>query len=106
MLKLRLARMGRKNRPFYRIVALNVAEARDGSYLENLGWYDPLQKDKDKKVKIEVERYRHWISLGAQPSESLRLLLNHTGHVPIETKPAKHRRRAKRPKGKKPAAKK
>lgn len=97
MVKLRLARLGRKNRPFYRIVAVDVREKRDGRYLENLGWYDPLQKEVGKKVKIEFERYKHWLSVGAQPSETLAVLLTHVkvGAAPAAAPqaPRKARRR-------------
>lgn len=111
MVKLRLARLGRKNRPFYRIVAVDSREKRDGRYLENLGWYDPLQKDPGKKVNLQLERYKHWVSLGAQPSETLGLLLNHTKMVAQETaapapkktvrrRPSKKGKADSKPKGK------
>jgi small subunit ribosomal protein S16 len=111
MVKLRLARLGRKNRPYYRIVAVDSREKRDGRYLENLGWYDPLQKDPGKKVNLHVERYKHWVSTGAQPSETLALLLNHVKSAAQQTAapaPKKTARRRPAKKGKaaaKPKAK-
>jgi small subunit ribosomal protein S16 len=100
MVKLRLARLGRKNRPYYRIVAVHSREKRDGRYLENLGWYDPLQKDAAKKLKIEVERYKHWISVGAQPSETLEILLRHVKAGVVERKKAARKPRRAAPKAK------
>jgi len=105
MVRLRLARMGRKNRPFYRIVAVDGREKRDGRYLENLGWYDPLQKDPLKKVKLEVERFKHWVSVGAQPSETLSILLQHTRTIAAEAPAAPAAKPKRRPAKKKAQAK-
>jgi small subunit ribosomal protein S16 len=70
--------MGRRHRPFYRINAVEKREKRDGRVIEELGWYDPLVKDAGKAVKVNAERVLHWISQGAQPSESvLDLLVRH-----------------------------
>lgn len=70
MIKIRLARGGRKNVPFYRIVATNSTSPRDSKFLEKLGTYNPLANDSDeKKIVIDKERIEHWLSVGAIPSE-------------------------------------
>ena len=66
MVKIRLSRLGRKKRPFYRIVAINSRSSRDGKFLEILGTYDPLQ---DPSVtNLDIEKINNWISKGAQLS--------------------------------------
>lgn len=70
--------MGRKNRPFFRIVVTDIRSRRDGTYLENLGYYDPLIKEPNKKLTLKTDRYLHWLKTGAQPSESLARLVKHT----------------------------
>ena len=70
MLKIRLARGGRKNVPFYRIVATNHTSPRDSKFLEKLGTYNPLANDSDeKKIVINKERIEHWLSVGAKPTD-------------------------------------
>ena len=69
--KLRMTRVGKKNRPLFRICAIESREARDGQYLENLGFYDPYIADDLKKFRINKERVEYWLSVGAQPSETL-----------------------------------
>ncbi len=76
MLKIRLARGGRKNVPFYRIVATNSTSPRDSKFLEKLGTYNPLANDSDeKKLVINKERIEHWLSVGAKPSDRVALFL-------------------------------
>jgi small subunit ribosomal protein S16 len=75
---IRLKRMGRNNRAFWRICATDKRTARDGRVLEELGHYDPLLPDADK-VKIHRDRICHWIGLGAVPSKSVAELLAHLG---------------------------
>ncbi len=77
--RIRLTRTGKKNFPFYRIGVFDSHTRRDGPYIENLGAYDPRQKDPAQKVKIDKERYEHWINQGARPTESVARLLKHTG---------------------------
>jgi small subunit ribosomal protein S16 len=78
MVRLRMQRLGRRNRPFYRINAIEKRNRRNGVVLERLGWYDPIAKDPEKQVKLEGERITHWLSQGAQPSETVATLLaNH-----------------------------
>jgi len=63
--------MGRKHRPFYRLNAVDKRTPRDGRILENLGWYDPIAKDESKQVELKVDRIKHWLSVGAQPSDTV-----------------------------------
>jgi len=77
--RLRLKRTGRRNRPFYRIGAFHHTTRRDGRPIEDLGWYDPLEQDRDKGFSLDEERARHWIEQGALPSETVRSLLGRRG---------------------------
>lgn len=77
--RLRLKRVGRTNRPFYRIAAFHAGTRRDGPPVEDLGWYDPLVKDRDKSFVVKEERARYWLSVGARPSETVRSLLKRRG---------------------------
>ncbi|MCC6227808.1 MAG: 30S ribosomal protein S16 [Phycisphaerales bacterium] len=75
VVRIRLQRLGRHNRPFYRINAVDKRTRRDGSAIEQLGWYDPMAKDPAKQLELNEERVKYWISVGAQPSETLRDVL-------------------------------
>ncbi len=75
MVRIRLQRLGRHNRPFYRINAVDKRTRRDGSAIEQLGWYDPLAKDPAKQLDLNEERVKYWLSVGAQPSDTLRDVL-------------------------------
>lgn len=68
---IRLARQGAKKRPFYRIVAADKRRSRDGRFLEQLGVYDP----RVKHVRIDHERYKYWVSVGAQPTLTVKQLV-------------------------------
>ncbi len=71
--KLRLTRTGSKKRPFYRIVAINSSTRRDGRPLEFLGYYNPMVNPVD--FKIDAEKAKKWMDLGAEPSDTVRTLL-------------------------------
>ena len=73
MVKLRLARMGRKKRPFYRVVAADSKSPRDGKFIEILGTYNPMTKP--STVNLKRERIEYWIGVGAQPSDTVKRLL-------------------------------
>ena len=73
MLKLRLRRMGAKKRPTYRIVVAESSAPRDGKFIEIIGLYDPLTDP--ATVRLNEERARHWLSVGAQPTETVRNIL-------------------------------
>jgi len=70
-----MQRLGRRNKPCYRIVVADVRTKRQGEYLENVGTYDPIAKDAAKEVKILVERVNAWVAKGAQMSDSVKQLL-------------------------------
>jgi small subunit ribosomal protein S16 len=77
---LRLSRGGSKKRPYYRIVVADERSPRDGKYIEKIGNYDPrLTKDSPDRVKIDTERAKHWLSVGAQPSDRVARFLDAAG---------------------------
>jgi small subunit ribosomal protein S16 len=73
LLRIRLTRMGAKKRPFYRVVVAEQRQARDGSFVEILGHYNPGTNP--PSIELKLERVRHWIARGAQPSETVHSLL-------------------------------
>ena len=75
--RIRLSRVGRKNLPLYRIAVYDGRTRRDGRYLENLGTYNPKEKP-ENKIQIDKERYDHWVSQGALPTEALERILKHS----------------------------
>ncbi len=77
--RIRLKRMGRRNRAFFRICAFNAREERDGRSIEQLGTYDPMEKEEEKKVVLKKERIEYWISVGAKPSETVASILKKNG---------------------------
>ncbi len=77
MVKLRLRRMGAKKRPSYRIVAADSRSPRDGDFIEVVGFYDPLTEP--STIRVDLERARHWLAVGAQPTETVRSILNRAG---------------------------
>ena len=70
MLTIRLARIGKKKKPFYRVVVIERTRARDGRVKEAVGTYDPLKKPAE--VKLNADRIKYWLSEGAQPSDTVR----------------------------------
>ncbi len=77
--KIRMKRVGRTNRPEFRIVVADARAPRDGEVIENLGFYHPLEKDAAKVVRIDEERAKYWLSVGAQPSETVTSILKRRG---------------------------
>jgi small subunit ribosomal protein S16 len=94
-LKIRLSRGGAKKRPFYRVVVADVRSPRDGRYIEKLGTFNPLlAKDSEDRLKLDLERIQHWLSMGAKPSDRVaRFLADHdlykweAGNNPNKGKP-------------------
>ena len=74
MVVLRLKRLGRTHRPFYRLNAMDRRSPRNGRVIEELGWYDPLAPE-DRQLKFDVKRVDYWLSVGAQPSRTVATLL-------------------------------
>ena len=83
-LKIRLSRAGAKKRPFYRVVVADTRSPRDGRFLERLGTYDPmLPKDHPERVRLNEERIRHWLGVGALPSDRVARFLGAAEIIPI-----------------------
>ena len=76
---LRLVRLGRRNRSFFRLRAADDSYATSGRFIENLGVVDPLEKDSGKQVVLKKERIEHWLSQGARTSTTVRSLLRKQG---------------------------
>lgn len=75
--RIRLKRVGKKKAPSYRVVVADSRSPRDGRIIENIGWYNPLVEP--SAIKIDEEKALNWLRVGAQPSESVMLLLKRTG---------------------------
>ena len=73
MVKIRLARGGAKKRPYYRIVVADSHKKRDGRFIERIGFYNPMVQE--NRFGIDSERVKHWLSVGAQPTERGRKLM-------------------------------
>jgi small subunit ribosomal protein S16 len=91
-LKIRLSRAGAKKRPFYRIVVADSRSPRDGRYIEKIGTYDPLlPRDSTQRVNLEVERAKHWLSQGAQPTDRVLRFLDAAGLMKREARLNPHK---------------
>ncbi len=77
MVKIRLRRMGAKKTPFYRIVVADSAAPRDGAFIEEIGYYNPLTNP--AQVSVDGEKAAAWIKKGAQPTETVRAILKKSG---------------------------
>jgi small subunit ribosomal protein S16 len=75
MVTIRLARTGAKKRPFYHIVVADSRRARDGRYIERVGFFNPIATGGEERLRIEKERVDHWVSQGAQTSDRVAKLL-------------------------------
>src|SRR5215475_7018139 len=73
--RIRMKRLGRKHRSYFRIVAIDARQPRDGRIIEELGSYDPMVKNTDDRVRLRPDRIKYWMSVGAQPSEKVSVLL-------------------------------
>ena len=73
--RIRMKQMGRKHRHYYRIVAIDGRQPRDGRIIEELGSYDPMVKNTDDRVRLNPARIKYWLSVGAQPSEKVAIFL-------------------------------
>lgn len=77
MVKIRLARVGRKKAPFYRLVVADQRKPRDGRFIEIIGVYHPIRRDPN--FQVNEERALHWLRQGAQPSDTVRSILHRLG---------------------------
>jgi small subunit ribosomal protein S16 len=97
--KIRLSRGGTKKRPYYFVVVADSASPRDGRYIEQVGTHNPLlPKDNADRVKLDVERIKHWLSVGAQPTDRVARFIDAAGlgkreaqNNPNKAKPKKKR---------------
>lgn len=94
-LKIRLARGGAKKRPFYRIVIADTRSPRDGRFVEKIGTFNPLlPKDHKERIVLDLERAKHWLSVGALPTDRVERFLDAAGLMkrtakanPVKAKP-------------------
>jgi small subunit ribosomal protein S16 len=77
--RIRMKKMGRNHRPFFRICAMDIKRPRDGKVIEELGLYDPLIKDTDARALLKGERIAYWLSVGAIPSDKVAVLIKKYG---------------------------
>lgn len=75
MVVIRLSRGGSKHRPFYNIIVTDSRNARDGRFIERLGFYNPVANEKQERVRLAADRLNHWIKQGAQMSDSVAKLV-------------------------------
>lgn len=75
MIVIRLARGGSKKRPFYHFVVANSRDARDGRFIERLGYFNPLAQGKAHRLVLDIEKANEWIGKGAQPSDRVKRLM-------------------------------
>jgi small subunit ribosomal protein S16 len=80
MLAIRLRRMGSKKRPYFRVVVTDSRTARDSSFVEVLGYYNP--RTKPERLELKRDRFDHWVKVGAQPSDSILTLVKRIPAVP------------------------
>ena len=79
MVRIRMKKMGRRHRPFYRICAVDGRNPRDGRVIEELGTYDPMIRETDARVTMESERIDYWVGVGAQPSDNVKVFIKKYG---------------------------
>ena len=77
--KIRLKRMGMKKKPFYRVVVAEVNSPRDGRFIEDIGYYNPMTAPAE--INVNGERAKYWLQVGAQPTDTVRVLLKKTGVI-------------------------
>lgn len=77
--RIRLKRLGRRNRPFYRVCVFDSRTRRDGRTIEDLGFYDTLATTPEGELKLDVDRAQHWLSVGAKPTEIVTQLFKRAG---------------------------
>ncbi len=85
MVRIRLRRMGAKKKPFYRVVIAHKESPRDGRFIEIVGTYDP--RTQPETVELKTDRVNHWLSTGAQPSESVGRILRKLNVIDADGKP-------------------
>ena len=79
--KIRLKRLGKKKAPFYRVVVADSRYPRNGRFIEEIGYYDPMVADESKQVVIDADAAKKWIGNGAQPTDTVRAILKKQGVI-------------------------
>ena len=98
-LKIRMARGGAKKRPFYRVVVADSRSPRDGRFIEKIGTHNPMvAKDHPDRLHLDLERAKHWISVGAQPSDRVARFLGQAGVIPMPAQRQQTKKSQPRPK--------
>ncbi len=82
MVKIRLKRMGMKKHPFYRIVVADERSPRDGRFIEEIGYYNPMKQPAE--IKLDKEKAIEWLKKGAQPTDTVRVLLKKSSDITVE----------------------
>ena len=77
--KIRLKRMGMKKKPFYRVVVADIHSPRDGRFIKEIGYYDPMTQPAE--IKVDNDRAKYWLGVGAQPTDTVRILLKKSGAI-------------------------
>ena len=96
MVKIRLTRMGDKKSPFYRIIVADSRAPRDGKFIDIVGTYNPLSEPAE--IKIDVEKAKHWLAVGAKPSDTVKAMFVNAGIIenakkaPAKTKAVKKKK--------------
>jgi len=94
-LKIRLSRGGAKKRPFYKIVLADARSPRDGKFLERLGTYNPmLPQDHAERLVLKEERIKHWLSMGAQPTDRVARFFANAGYIAQKARPEQNKQGA------------
>lgn len=75
MVTIRLSRGGAKKKPFYQMVVADSRMPRDGRFIENVGFFNPMAKGQEERLRVDLERVEHWVNLGAQPSDRVASLV-------------------------------
>lgn len=79
MVKIRLKKMGRKHAPFFRVSVMESRCPRDGRVIEEVGYYNPIEKDESKQISLKADRIRHWLAQGAVATETVANMLKKAG---------------------------
>ena len=82
MVKIRLKRMGMKKHPFYRIVVADERSPRDGRFIEEIGYYNPMKRPAE--IKLDTDKAIEWLKKGAQPTDTVRVLLKKSSNITVE----------------------
>jgi len=84
MVTIRLSRGGAKNRPFYHVVVTNSRSSRDGRYIERVGFFNPLARGNEERLRLDAERVAYWQANGAQPSDRVAKLIKDARKAVVE----------------------